>query len=115
MDMIDKKVLIKEAKGGLADLIYSVKNIPKSLLFQKNGKLHPGIKKSQTGDNGFLFERYDREGNQRLKTLDRYIEAVWPRKDTLPMRIPNQSVVGLGSSPALTKARLEERLIIVAI
>jgi len=110
MEVIDKKVLIKEAKPGLADLVFSVKNLPKSILFDKNGDLHRGIKKSQTGDNGFVFEQYDREGSDRLKMLDRYIDSIWPRTKSLPKRIPNQSVVGLGSSPALTMPQLEERI-----
>jgi len=110
MEVIAKKVLIKEATGGVADLIFSVKNLPKDLLFDKNGAIHRGIKRSQTGDNGFLFERYDREGDDRLKTLDRYIDAVWPRTKSLPKRIPNQSVIGLGSSPALTMSQMEERI-----
>lgn len=110
MEIIDKKVLIKEAITGVAaDRIFSVKNLPKSLLYDKNGTLLPGIRVSQTGDNGFVFERYDREGDDRLKTLDRYIDRIWTKTPKTPERIPNQSVPDLASSPALTKSQLEER------
>jgi len=111
MEVIDKKVLIKEVRPGSVDRIFSVKNLPKHLIFGKEGELLPGVLYSQTGDNGIVFERYNREANDHLNTLDRYIDAVWPRSKTLPKRILNQSVIGLSSSPALTMAQLEERML----
>jgi len=111
MEVIDKKVLIKEVRPGSVDRIFSVKNLPKHLIFGKDGELLPGVLYSQTGDNGIVFERYDRESNDRLNTVDRYIDAVWPRTKTLPKRILNQSVPSISSSPALTMAQLEERML----
>lgn len=109
MEVIDKKVLIKEVVGASADLVFFVKNLPKKLLFQDDGALHSGIEISQTGDNGFVFFRASRQGLDQLETLDRYIEGVWPRTTRVPKRIPNQVIIGNAASPALTSIEMENR------
>lgn len=111
MQIIDKKVLIKEVVPGRQDSIYAVKNLPASILFDQGGRLLDGVEKSQTGDGAFVFHVASRQGKDRLATVDRYIDSVWPRTKQLPKRIPNAQQPALSHSPSLTVSELESRMV----
>lgn len=108
-EYIEAKVLIKEAMTGNQDKIFCVKGLPKGMIYGDNGKIHRGIEISQTGDGSFVFFTNEREGKERLKLIDNYIESVYPRTRVAPKRIVNATMPGVSSSGPLTASQLEQK------
>ena len=104
-------VLIKEIGGSIHDKVQVINELPKSLLFikghpkvpkiNKDGEttaelkedrqvwvdvLKDGIKPSQTGDGGYVFEIGTNAGRERLAEIDQYVLAALPREAGVPRR-----------------------------
>lgn len=61
----------------------------------KVDELLPGIEKSQTGDEGFVFYVNLNEAKARLQEIDRYIQSVIPAADRIPRRVPYSTQPGV--------------------
>lgn len=98
-----ENVLVKEVTPG-GDKVFVVSKLPKQLLFraakemvpmgqrqdfaptgQIVDELLPGIERSQTKDDGFVFFQLH-EALARLQNIDRYIRGLWPHTRALPRR-----------------------------
>lgn len=129
-----KDVLIKEVGGNMHDKVFVVNELPKSLLFIKHypwmpeinkmtGKLEgklirnrqagriidelkPGIKVSQTGDGGFVFDSGMNEGRERLTELDKYIATNLPKESPILKREIYSREPGNPGSPPRMKHEL---------
>lgn len=131
LDGILKDVLIKQIGGNTHDLVFVVSELPRSLFYTKAWKkvpkmdrdgyptgnlissrtekilgLKPGIKFSQTGDKGFVFDSMSNEGRERLAELDRFIFDTLPPNATIPHREAYCREPGNMTSPPRAKHEL---------
>jgi len=115
-----KEALIKEAGNMYHDKVFIVENLPRKFLYGWTTKMVPrkdingyndgskvpsqngeveetlleGIEMSATGDGAFLFWSSMREGTERLKAIDRYIERTLPRDVPVPKRVDYAQQIG---------------------
>lgn len=127
MDIL-KEVLIKECGNMFHDKVFIVENLPKKFLFEKTARmiprrdergqamgdsvpdpsgemvdtLYPGIEKSPTGDNGYMFWKGNLESEGRLRDIDNYVERSVPRDSRIPARVDYAQRVGDASSGPLS-------------
>jgi hypothetical protein len=97
-------VKIKEVSGGFQDKIFSVKGLPRDMVFDRNGQPQEGFEISQTGDGALVVFKNTNAGGDRLQMVDRYIEMILPRDVKLPRRIPNAQQPGDPRSGPLYEA-----------
>lgn len=118
MEMI-KDALIKEALSG-GDRVFIVEELPKELLLRKIPKVKlsnygdtveqipdeftdepiDGVRLSQTGDGGFVFDGYNNTSKGVLETIDRYIMSRLPNNARKPVRTHYCTRPGDPASPA---------------
>lgn len=71
----------------------------RKLTGEMTDQLLPGIEKSMTGDNGFVFHMEFNEAKERLKAIDAYIRQTLPPLAQVPSRISYAAQAGSFSSP----------------
>ena len=106
-----KDVLIKAVGGSMHDMVQVVNELPKSLLYERGYAKKPrmdrdgyptgymvedktkpidvlkdGIKISQTGDGGYVFDMGTGISKERLAELDQFILKSLPREAAIPHR-----------------------------
>lgn len=69
-------------------------------------QLLPGIERSDSGDNAYVFYTDYNEARERLAAIDRYIASVVPVAERLPERVNYAAQPGLMSSAPLARHQI---------
>ncbi len=104
-------VLIKLARGGFTDRVLFLDNVPEELFYElrhprvcigegqaqhytddrtqpKVMTLYPELRRSQTGDDGIIFDIENEQSKHRFLALDRYIKMQFPSN-----RVPAEPII----------------------
>lgn len=129
MKKLLNNVLIKLTRGGYVDRVLYIDNVPEELLFEdrhplvcrgegqkqafqpdteapKVPTLRENLKRSQTGDNGIVFDLDNEQSKQLYMALDRYIKSVYTNKEIPASPVPNSTDPTSQSAPALELSKV---------
>lgn len=126
MEEILKEVLIKKCGNRLHDQVLIIENLPSRFIWEQTRKMEQqldrdgyptgnlipaksgelvwttkiGIEKSQTRDGGYCFWTNERDSNDRLLDIMKYVEAMFPRDQRIPEFVDNAQMRGeMNSGP----------------
>ncbi len=122
-------VLIKLIRGGYTDRVLFIDNLPEDMLYEmqyprkcegkgseqhyvpdssqpKQPTLYPELERSQTGDEGVVFNMENEGAKQRFLALDRYMKSVFPNNRVPAEPIINSTDHSNHAAPALALSQV---------
>lgn len=122
-------VLIKLIRGGFTDRVLYIDNVPEDMFYEMRHPrivkgegsqqawvpdmsqpqvptLYEELKRSQTGDNGIVFDMDNEQSSQRYKQLDRYLKSVYPNTKLPAEPVVNSTDPMNSAAPALQLSQI---------